>query len=255
MFRHARIAASISLLTATLATIPLVAAPNPSGTAEKVSQSANASGAAGARVLEVEGAVFKGDEIRTDRAGEAQIRLADDTRIVVGPSARLTIDNFVFNGNTAERVTLSAVRGAFRFITGKSRKLAYVLRTPVMTIGVRGTGLDGYVEPGTGRTTIAIYEGAAQLCDVTGQCIEVGETCGVTVIPGGGFGEPTPGSRAVLFPYGGSQASLLPDFRLDVSGCRTASAPPRESGSLRGGGGGTGGGGNGGGGGDPGSND
>jgi hypothetical protein len=108
---------------------------------------------------------------------------------------------------------------------------------------VRGTGLDGYVEPGTGRTTIAIYEGAAQLCDLTGQCIEVTETCGVTVAPGGGFSEPNPGSRGLLFPYGGSQASLLPDFRLDVSGCRTGATLPRGGGETRSGGGSSGGGG------------
>jgi hypothetical protein len=228
MTRQLRLAAWIGLAVFVAAS-PLSAAQSPSGTAEKVSQAANTTGTGGARVLETTGAVFKGDVISTDRSGEAQIRFVDDTRVVVGPSARLTIDSFVYNGKTAEKVTLSAVRGAFRFITGKSRKLAYLLRTPVMTIGVRGTGLDGFVEPGTGRTTIAVYEGTAQLCDASGQCIEATGTCGITVSRGGGFTEPSPGARALLFPYAGSQASLLPEFRLDVSGCRTSATPFRDT--------------------------
>ena len=244
MARKGMIAASIICLSVGIAVPLALAAQNPSGKAEKVSRSANAAGTAGTRQLETESAVFTGDQIRTDGSGEAQIRFVDNTRVVVGPSARLTIDAFVFNGKTAETVTLSAVRGAFRFITGNSRKRAYLLKTPVMTIGVRGTGLDGFVEPGTGRTTIAIYEGAAQLCDANGQCIQVNETCGVTVAPGGGFQELSPASRARFFPLAGSQGSLLADFRLDVSACgNTATSPIRvvPEGSSHGGGGGGGG--------------
>ena len=244
MARGLWIAASIASLAAAIAVSAQIATPSAdaaaqqSGTAEKVAQSASATGASGARTLEVEAAIYMDDQIRTNRSGEAQIRLLDDTRLVVGPNARLTIDAFVFNGRTAETVTLSAVRGAFRFITGNSRKQAYLLKTPVMTIGVRGTGLDGFVEPGTGRTTIAIYEGAAELCDAGGRCQVFEETCGVTIPPGGGFEDPSPASRALLFPYAGSQASLLPEFRLDTSGCRTVRLPS-DSPESSGGGGGT----------------
>ena len=223
-----RIVASLAFMAVAAAASIGNAAPPPSGTAEKVTQSADAAGTGGARVLEEDGAIFQGDNIRTDPSGEAQIRFVDNTRVVVGPGARLTIDSFVFSGKSAKTVTLSAVRGAFRFITGKSRKQAYLIRTPVVAVGVRGTGLDGFVEPGTGRTTIAVYEGAVQLCDTNGQCIDVGKTCGITISPGGGFQEPSPGSRALRFPYAGSQASLLPDFRLDVAECRTNTTPFRD---------------------------
>ncbi len=247
MTRKGTIAASIlATAVASAAIVPSAkAAQDASGTAEKVAQSANASGSEGARELETEGAVFMGDQISTNRSGRAQIRFVDNTRIVIGPAARLTIDAFVFSGKTAETVTLSAVRGAFRFITGNSRKQAYLIKTPVMTIGVRGTGLDGFVEPGTGRTTVAIYEGAAELCDRNGQCIQVGETCGVTVAAAGGFQEPRPGSRSIYFPIAAAQGSLLPDFRLNSSACGSASSPfaePPDSNSSRGGSSGNGGG-------------
>jgi hypothetical protein len=223
-----RVVASVVFMAVAAAASIGNAAPAASGTAEKVTQSAQAAGTGGARALEENGAVFQGDDIRTDRSGEAQIRFVDNTRVVVGPGAHLTIDAFVFSGKTAKTVTLSAVRGAFRFITGSSRKQAYLIRTPVVAVGVRGTGLDGFVEPGTGRTTIAVYEGAVQLCDANGQCRDFGKTCDITISRGGGFQEPTPGSRALSFPYAGSQSSLLPDFRLDVSACRTNPAPFRD---------------------------
>ena len=168
-----------------------------------------------------------GDQIKTNRSGEAQIRLLDNTHLVVGPNARLTIDAFVFNGSTAETVTLSAVRGAFRFITGNSRKQAYLMKTPVMTIGVRGTGLDGFVEPGTGRprsrSTRARRSSAMRAANA--MC---SQDLRHHVPPGGGFQKPSPASRALRFPYAGSQASLLPDFRLDVAECRTNTTPFRD---------------------------
>jgi ferric-dicitrate binding protein FerR (iron transport regulator) len=224
-----------TLAVATLASLPLVnAAQGPSGAAEKVSQSASARGDTGARALEVDGQVFMGDEIKTDVNGEAQIRFVDNTRMVVGPNARVEVDRFVFSGSTARSVTLNVFKGAFRFITGKSPKQAYQLRTPVVAVGVRGTGFDGFVEAGTGRTTIAVYEGAVQLCDASNQCIVVEAGCSIVVAPpGGGFEQPTTAVQSRFLPYSTSQASLLPQYRLDISACRSSAAPilrdPTES--------------------------
>ena len=210
------------------------AAETPSGTTQKVARAAEATGVAGARQLDVQAPVYMGDRISTNRSGEAQILFLDDTRFVVGPNARVTIDKFVFSGGTARQVTLDAVKGAFRFITGNGPKSAYLIRTPVMTIGVRGTGLDGFVEPGTGRTTVALYEGAAELCDASNQCRTIQAGCTIVVVPpGGGFEAPTPATRALHLPYSISQASLLPQFRLDTSACRGATTPaaaPPDSG-------------------------
>jgi hypothetical protein len=238
MLRSTQLA--LALVATTLISPTSGLAQTPSGEAEKVSQSAEADGAVGARVLDIAGPVYMGDEISTSRSGEAQIHFVDDTRFVVGPNARVFIDEFVFAGSTARSVTLSAVKGAFRFITGDSPKNAYLVRTPVMTIGVRGTGLDGFVETGTGRTTIALYEGAAELCDASNQCIVIQAGCTIVVAPpGGGFQDPAPSTRALFLPYSISQASLLPQYRLDTSGCRGGAAPlrtPAQSSDSTGGG-------------------
>ena len=92
-----------------------------SGSAVKVDRMTNASGPGGRRVLETDSDVFMGDAIVTNANGLAQICFVDDTRIVVGPNSRMVIDSFVFNpNNTARDVTVSAVKGVFRFISGNS---------------------------------------------------------------------------------------------------------------------------------------
>ena len=83
--------------------------------------------------------IFSGDRITTDEIGNAQIKFRDDTKLVVGPNSTLVIDAFVFNkDDTARQVSISALKGAFRFISGKSPKDVYRITTPTATIGVRG---------------------------------------------------------------------------------------------------------------------
>ncbi len=83
--------------------------------------------------------IYSGDRIVTDSVGNAQIKFRDDTKLVVGPNSALVIDAFVFNKNdTARQVSISALKGAFRFISGKSPKDVYRITTPTATIGVRG---------------------------------------------------------------------------------------------------------------------
>jgi hypothetical protein len=115
------------------------AALEPSGHAVRVNPAVNAAGPVGERLIELQGAVFMGDEIVANPNGLAQIKFIDNTRLVVGPNTRLRIDSFVFNADkTARDVTISVVKGSFRFISGNSPDEAYTLRTPTMSIGVRG---------------------------------------------------------------------------------------------------------------------
>ena len=135
-----------TLFSATLSTLALImalsapaAALQPSGHAVRVDPAVNATGPGGERLIKLQGAVFVGDEIVASPNGLAQIIFIDDTRIVIGPNSRLTIDTFVFNpDNTAQKVAITAIKGTFRFISGNSPRGAYSIRTPNMTIGIRG---------------------------------------------------------------------------------------------------------------------
>ncbi len=208
-------------------------AATPSGTAIAVIQAAHITGAGGEKVLAPEAPVYSGDRINTDAVGSAQIRFRDDTKLVVGPNSSLVIDAFVFNGNAGRDISLNAVKGAFRFITGKSPKDAYRITTPTATIGVRGTKFDISIER-EGTTRVADYEGITEICRGAanradpGRCVQSNQPCTLTVV------RPSQ-SKAVrysnqdvafrnrqlkyYFPYVRSQSGLLKDFQVDLTEC------------------------------------
>ena len=133
-----RITTAAAALTLVIAAGP-ARALEPSGHAVKVDPAVNATGPGGERLIELQGAVFMGDQIVAGSHGLAQIKFIDETRLVVGPNSRLTIDTFLFNPDlTARDVTVTVLKGTFRFISGKSPAGAYTIRTPTATVGIRG---------------------------------------------------------------------------------------------------------------------
>lgn len=123
----------------TCAAVVGTASAEPSGVVIAVVQQSEADGETGRRVLQPAAPVFSGDQILTGPIGEAQVKFRDNTKLVVGPNSKMVIDAFVFNNDdTARKISINAVRGAFRFISGKSPKDAYLITSPTATIGVRG---------------------------------------------------------------------------------------------------------------------
>jgi hypothetical protein len=125
-------------LVAALAFAP-VAHAQPDGFVVAAIQKAVKDAKTGAIVLGPASPIYSGDRIVTDDIGNAQIKFRDDTKLVVGPNSALVIDAFIFNkDDTARQVSISAIKGAFRFISGKSPKDVYRITTPTATIGIRG---------------------------------------------------------------------------------------------------------------------
>jgi len=87
--------------------------------------------------------------------------LLDKSNFTVGANARVTIDRFVYDpSRSASAVGASVAKGAFRFLSGKSVKNMpgqTAIRTPVGSIGVRGTMFEGVV--GEDAIRIAAAEG------------------------------------------------------------------------------------------------
>ncbi len=133
-----KISIASAALAATLFLAPAAYA-DPDGVVIAVIQQAHVDAKTGKKILAKANPIFTGDRIITDQIGEAQIKFRDDTKLVVGPNSTLVIDAFVFNrDDTARQVSISALRGAFRFISGKSPKDVYKITTPTATIGIRG---------------------------------------------------------------------------------------------------------------------
>jgi hypothetical protein len=93
--------------------------------------------------------MFLNDQVSTGAASQLQILLLDRTTFTVGANARIAVDRFVYDPAANSRATgITVARGAFRFMSG--RALGHpsgpaTVRTPVATIGIRGTIFEGVV--------------------------------------------------------------------------------------------------------------
>jgi len=117
-----------------------------------------------------------GDDVRQEELievasdGRGELRLRDETKLALGPGARLLLDEFVYRPDVSGgAIVLKLVKGAFRFITGVAAKPAYVIRTPTASITVRGTIFDIYVQD-NGLTWLLLIEGAINVCNEVGKC-------------------------------------------------------------------------------------
>ena len=115
------------------------------------------------RQLRVGDRVFQNERIDTGANARAQIIFRDETTITVGPNSSVVLDTFVYDpARNSHRVVIDAARGVLRFVTGSGNRDAYEIRTPVATVGVRGTILDILVGR-AGETTVLVVEGAADI--------------------------------------------------------------------------------------------
>ncbi len=106
-------------------------------------------GAPQAHVAVVRERVGLGDEVQTGGRSQLQVLLLDKTTFTVGAGARVTIDRFVYDPNRGTRsMAASVAKGAFRFMSGRPDRAGTTsIRTPIASIGVRGTIVEGAVGP------------------------------------------------------------------------------------------------------------
>lgn len=104
----------------------------------------------------VKQAVYLGDAINSSKLASLQVLLKDETVFTVGPECELTIDRFVYDPqDNSNSLKASVKKGMFRFMSGnvsKSGPDAVSIDTPVASLGVRGTIVEGLV----GRDAIAL---------------------------------------------------------------------------------------------------
>jgi FecR protein len=135
--------------------------------------------------------VAKGDEVvrnevvRTAADSDAKFVLRDDTNLMLGPSSTLKLDRTVFDDPKAGDIAIKLTSGAFRFVTGHSNKEAYEIKTPIATLGVRGTMFDVRVIPRQ-RNTIFLVKGEVTVCTPDGKkCHLLHENESLDVFPNG----------------------------------------------------------------------
>lgn len=95
--------------------------------------------------------VALGNEVLTGAGSAAQLLLLDRSSFAIGASARVRIDRFVYDPTRrASSLSGTIARGAFRFMSGRAIHAdpgKSSLTTPVASIGIRGTIVEGVVGP------------------------------------------------------------------------------------------------------------
>jgi hypothetical protein len=131
--------------------------------------------------------------------------LRDQTKLAIGPGARMTLDRFIYDANkTSGAIVLNLIKGGFRFITGVAAKPFYAIRTPVAAITVRGTIFDVYIEE-AGSVWLLLHEGSIRVCNKRGECKSLDDPCRLLRIgPDGALQDPAtwnalPQAREVSF--------------------------------------------------------
>lgn len=100
------------------------------------------------RPAALRGQVRTGDVFVSGAQSQLQILLRDQSIFTVGSNARVTIDRFVIDTDrNAGGASASVARGAFRFVSGRGGARSGAVRTPVSSIGVRGTVVEAVVGP------------------------------------------------------------------------------------------------------------
>lgn len=94
-------------------------------------------------------AISTGNDIVTGGQSMTQLLLLDRTSFTVGANSRIKIDRFVYDPRARQSaVTATVAKGAFRFLSGASLnkgKERSAINTPVASIGIRGTIVEGVV--------------------------------------------------------------------------------------------------------------
>ena len=140
---------------------PTSAAEEPIGVAAVVRNTVSQLEPQVTRIAKGDG-VVRNEVVRTAADSDARLVFRDDTNLALGPGSTLKLDRTVFDDPKPGDIAIKLTLGAFRFVTGNSNKEAYEIKTPIVTMGVRGTTLDILVKKR--RNTIVLRSGKVTIC-------------------------------------------------------------------------------------------
>ena len=132
--------------------------------------------------IEFEDDVYMNELIETDDESAVEIKFSDGSKLTVGENAKVVIDAYVYNpgGENSQAITLT--KGAFRFLSGTIPKEKVSIKTPTVTIGIRGTELVLDVAE-DGETEMSTVTGEADATDGGGETLTVAADESVLIGP------------------------------------------------------------------------
>lgn len=203
----------------------IIAAPaaqaNKIGIAAAIRNDVTASLGGASQQLATGNDVLANQRIRTGAASSAQLLFLDETSVSVAPQSELVLDRFVYNPDRgAGSVVLTTGRGAFRFVTGAQNPTSYTIKTPVATIGVRGTivELRNAIINGVMMSIITLMEGSVKITSKNGQSATLSQVGMSFVVGADGKLTGPVNTHGSTFAFTGDPNRLdLNDNRLDLN--------------------------------------
>ncbi|MCG7536082.1 FecR family protein [Pseudoalteromonas sp. OOF1S-7] len=152
---------------------------------------ATASDSAAQRTLKRRSPVFDVDVVNTGQQSNAQLRMQDGALIALKENTQLIINEYTGASEEDGSVVMELVTGGLRTITGKIKgnKDNYQLRTPVGSIGIRGTHYE--VEWQGDTLLLAVWDGTIEV-DINDQPLLLGQEGNFSFASVSQSGEVTP---------------------------------------------------------------
>ena len=169
------------------------------------------------------------ETVSTGKASAVDIRLIDESTLVIGELSEIILDSMVYDPNRGiVEGAIEAVQGIFRF-TSSGVKMDVTINTPFTTIGVRGTMFDVLTRPAA--MEIAVHEGIVQVNSDAGTD-EVSQGQVYRVTAGGEAGleaEPSPEMKQAVSTMLALIAKEGEDAATESAPTETAAAVPGAS--------------------------
>ena len=199
------------------------------------------------KILSLKSEVEAGDTLVTEKNTYALVKFIDNSEITLKPGTTFVVEQFAYQADQPEgdQASFNLVKGGLRSLSGllgKRNKEKFSLKTPVATIGIRGTyftaeyiAAGGYAAPGSSLPKTAPPAGPTLApglyTSVTTGQIVVSNPGGTLDIVAGQFGF-TPNVRQppVLLPTNpGIPFTLPPVFNASTDPSASNSAPGKSN--------------------------
>lgn len=186
--------------------------------------------------------IYFRDRLSTNATGVGEFTFQDGTKLALGPSASLVVDQFVIkNRSRFAKLGINATKGTFRWISGSSPHSAYKIRTPTGTMGIQGTAFD--VTNRGGWSHIVLLNGSATFC-AGGRCTTLNRTGDYIKSNGSSISPKMKVSQAFkskkdagkIFPFLANPGMLSSRFRVSGSNVLTSLSDRQFGGRSEGGG-------------------
>ena len=116
-------------------------------------------------------AIYSGDTIKTNDKGMTQMRMVDSAFVAIKKNSTFVVDNYKFGEKISEqKSSFKLVKGGFRAITGiigKNNRDNYDVKTPVATLGIRGTDYEVNLSP-KGELFVGVLSGGVSVSNAGG---------------------------------------------------------------------------------------